>query len=325
MSAATGTRSVGDRLDLLDALTYGDLFETAVTLDELHSYARVEVERDALIRLLAEDRIVRDVVVRRAGLLSFRGREHLLEVRVSGAERARRLERRARRVAWVLRHAPFVRGLALTGSVAAASASPDADVDLLVIVAPGRVGTVFLLLGTASRLLGRRLFCPNFYLAQDRLELDVRNVYVGRELVQARSLVGDVAALHAANPWLVEMFPNVARTLAGNPGLRPGSSFQRLLEAPLLGTFGAAVERRARKIALDRLRAHHGGPVPGAVLRELRSGAGLRFHRDGYDVTVPERYASRRDLVAAMLKAASERLDEAVREPSTASQAGRSS
>ena len=52
---------------------------------------------------------------------------------------------------------PFVRGVVLTGSAAAGSAGKKADADLLVIVARGRIATVFLLLGSLSRLTGRRL------------------------------------------------------------------------------------------------------------------------------------------------------------------------
>src|SRR5207244_8530405 len=104
--------------------------------------------------------------------------------------RSLRLERRARRVARVLRHVPFVRGLVLTGSVSADDASEHADIDLLIIVAQDRLGTAFLVLGPTSRLLGRRLFCPNWYVREGCLDIVPRSPYIAREFAQARSLVG---------------------------------------------------------------------------------------------------------------------------------------
>lgn len=298
-----GSRTVEELLDLVDAAVYGDVFDAAVTLDELHRYARVTVGRDELARALATDPALQDVLVERSGVFALRDRAHLLDARRERIAHARRLGRRARRVSRVLRHAPFVRGIALTGSVAAGDARPDADVDLLVVVAPRRLGSAFLLLGGASRLLGRRLFCPNFYLAQGRMTLGDHTVYVGRELAQADGLSGDAGGLRDANPWLEEMFPNLA---AARPAVvaRAPSRAQRVLEAPLRGPGGERLERWALRVAHDRLRVHHAGAVPDAVVRDLDAGAALRFHGSSVERDAPLRYAERRRAVAAMLEAA---------------------
>src|SRR5206468_7905836 len=99
------------------------------------------------------------LVAARDGLYCLAGREELLARRPERLRNAACLERRARRVARILRHFPFVRGLALTGSAAAGDAGADDDVDLLVTVAEGRPGTVFVLPGPLSRLPARRLVC----------------------------------------------------------------------------------------------------------------------------------------------------------------------
>jgi hypothetical protein len=198
---------------------------------------------------------------------------------------------------------PFVRGLTLTGSVAAGDASAGADVDLLVVVAPGRVGTVFLLLGPASRLLGRSLFCPNYYLGQDHLATDESGPYIAHELVQARPVVGgDV--LVAANPWVREVFPNVE---AGAPRTLPqGSRLQGLFERPLRGRLGERVERRARAVALRRLQAHyglHGRGVPAEVAERLAAGSALQFHGKRVKEHTLERYEARRGELQQQLAA----------------------
>jgi predicted nucleotidyltransferase len=286
------TVETDERLDLLDALVYGDAFDCAVTLDELWRYARVRVGREALRRLLDEDPLLRSVVVERNGLLCLIGREELLARRPARLAHAATLRRRADRVARVLRHVPFVRGLVLTGSAAAGDAGEDADVDLLVIVEPGRLGTAFALLGTASRLLGRRLFCPNYYVATDDVAIPPGGVYVARELDQARVLVGDPGVLRAANEWLVDVFPNLAaapprasRTWSSRP--------QRALES----LFAGRVEAWARRLAATRLLAHygaHGDTVPADVAASFRDGTALRFHAGGGVEDALARYAAGR-------------------------------
>lgn len=153
-----------DSLEILaaiDAAVYGDVFDCAVTEHELWRYSRRPISRERLRRLLDDPDVLRGALCESNGLYCLAGREALLHLRRSRRRRALRLRRRARAVARVMQHMPFVRGLLLTGSVAAEGPLPDADVDLLVIVAPGRMSAVFALLGPVSRLLSGRLMCPN--------------------------------------------------------------------------------------------------------------------------------------------------------------------
>lgn len=274
-------------LDAIDAVLYGDVFDCAVTLDEAWRYARVAIGRDELARRLHDD----PLVAARDGLYCLAGREELLARRPERLRNAARFERRARCVARILRHFPFVRGLALTGSAAAGDAGADDDVDLLVTVAEGRLGTVFVLLGSLSRLLGRRLFCPNYYACEGRLGLGPASLYLARELAQARPLAGDGAALWRANPWLEETFPNAEPPSGGAPA---GSRLQRAVEALV----GGRVERWARRVARQRLRAHYGA-VPGEVEEAFVAGVALRFHGSGVAARTLERHRARRVELAA--------------------------
>lgn len=274
-------------LDAIDAVLYGDVFDCAVTLDEAWRYARVAIGRDELARRLLDE----PLVATRGGFYCLAGREELLARRPERIRNAARLERRARRVARILRRFPFVRGLALTGSAAAGDAGTDDDVDLLVVVAEGRLGTAFVVLGSLSRLLGRRLFCPNYYVCEGRLGLGPANLYLARELAQARPLAGDGAALWRANPWLEETFPNAEPPSGGAPA---SSGLQRALEALV----GGRVEPWARRVAAQRLRAHYGA-VPADVEEAFATGAALRFHGSGVAARTLERHRARRVELAA--------------------------
>ena len=311
MSAPTEPSAATERMDLLGALIYGDVFDCAVTFDELWRYAGVAIDRDELRRRLHDDPVLSRIVVERAGLFCLDGRTALLDQRPDRIRRARRLQRRARLVARVLRHLPFVHGLVLTGSTSADDAPEQADVDLLVIVAPDRLGTVFLLLGSTSRLLGRRLFCPNWYVREGCLATTPTSLYIAREFAQARSLVGSPDALRDANPWLSELFPNAVAPPTLDRALKASTRLQRLLEGSLRGTLGGRLEAWGRQVAGARLRAHYealGLDVPAEVAASFDAGLALRFHGYRYEERTLAAYAVRYAQVM-------DRLEQAERDP----------
>ncbi|HVN28265.1 MAG TPA: nucleotidyltransferase domain-containing protein, partial [Candidatus Binataceae bacterium] len=194
-------------LDLIDGIIYADAFDCAVSLEEVCKYSRVRISLPDMRERLARAPL-REMVGERGGYYFLHGREDLVTQRISRRGRALRLKQRARSVARWLQHAPFVRGLVLTGSVAAEDALSDADIDMLIIVAHHRISLAFLLLGGISRLLSRRLFCPNYYLSAAHLALTRRDYYVARELSQAVALTETTQALFDANPWTQEVLPN---------------------------------------------------------------------------------------------------------------------
>jgi predicted nucleotidyltransferase len=300
----TPPESDHDRIDLIDGLIYSDVFSCAPTLDELWRYSRVSIDRSTLARRLHDDPLLRRMVIERDGLYCFRDRPTLPDGRHDRIQRAQALRRRGRRAARILRHVPFIRGLALTGSVAADDASAEADVDLLVRAAPNRIATVFLLLGAAARLLRRRYFCPNYYASPGSLGGTPPNIYLARERAQICDLVVDRGP-EPSESWLPEFFPNISPNGVNGYAMRSRTRLQRLLEAPLRGGLGDRLERFARRVALSRLRAHHsafGEQVPEEVRRNLEAGKSLRFHRGQIEERTLQRYRERRAAVASQLE-----------------------
>jgi predicted nucleotidyltransferase len=288
----------------IDAIVYGDAFDAAVTADELVRYARSPSSLERVLAHIRADPGLHELVLRERGLFALADRPRLLREHRARQARARELERRARRIARLLRQVPFVRGLVLTGSAAAGSAGPDADVDLLVLVDRRRIGTVFLALGSLSRVLGRRVFCPNAYVAADAVAYADRTVYVARELAQARTLVGRAGGLLDANPWVRDVFPNARAEAPGPPPFAAGSALQRALELPLAGRAGDRLDGLACELALKRLRVHYaraGRGVPASVVEALLRGGRLSFHASDVDRTALARYESRLAELAARI------------------------
>jgi predicted nucleotidyltransferase len=274
-------------IDVVDAVVYADVFGCAAGEDDVWRYSRTPLDRDALRAQLAE---LDGVVRARDGLVCLLGREERLAEAPARRRRAARLHRRARRVARVVQHAPFVRGLLLTGSAAAGEAGRGADPDVLVLVAPGRLGTAFALLGTLARLTGGRALCPNHYRSIDHPAIEERDLYVAREFAQAWPLSGEAATFLAANTWTRGLLPNAAPRRGGVRPLPLGRLFQRAAEALL----HARIEPRMRRLARSRLYAHHGAAPPADILVALDAGVELRFHAAPVHSQVLDSYEERR-------------------------------
>lgn len=264
----------------LDSILYGDAFDCAVTFEEILRFSRLAVDREAVNDTLALP-AVKKIVHGQDGLFYLHGNAHLVKPRLASLARASVLKRRAGRVARCVQYLPFVRGIVLTGSVAADDARPDADVDFLIIVARRRLSFVFLLLGAFSRLTGRRVFCPNYYLSEDHLEIRQQSHFTAREIAQARALAGCGITMLRQNGWVRKWLPN------GGPREQPvgrlpgGRALQRLLEWPFRGGVGDRLERLLARLAIARLASHYGSPaqtVPPDVLKNFRNHVELRFH-----------------------------------------------
>jgi hypothetical protein len=130
---------------------------------------------------------------------------------------------------------PFVRMVAVTGSVAVDNADPGADLDYMIVTAPKRVWltrAMTMLVVRYAALRGVTL-CPNYLLAETALEQPAQDRYTARELLQMQPLSGfDVyGRLVEANPWWRTYLPNAVPFPCLQP--EPRSAWRRAAEVML--------------------------------------------------------------------------------------------
>ncbi len=110
---------------------------------------------------------------------------------------------------------PWIKLLAVTGSVASFNAEEQDDLDIFVVTQKGRLwltrGFVFLVL----KLLGELgTICPNIFVSEDNLawEDKRRNLYVAHEIAQMYPLINRdniYFRFLEANKWIFEYFGNL--------------------------------------------------------------------------------------------------------------------
>lgn len=125
----------------------------------------------------------------RDGYYCLRNQEGTVAQRLARHRLAQMKWKLTRRLARVLVIVPFVRMIALSGSLAAGNTQPASDLDIFVIARAGRIWTARLGLLCVTQLMGRRRrytdeaapdkLCLNHYLTDETLTIDpdIHNIY----------------------------------------------------------------------------------------------------------------------------------------------------
>jgi hypothetical protein len=252
---------------ILRTVAYADVFDYPLTPIELHRYlAGAPASPGELAAPLTSE-------LGRGGRLSYmdgyfclHGREGLVELRRERAERSARLLPRAIAYGRLLAALPFVRLVALTGSLAVGNSAAAGDIDYLVVTAPGRVwlcrGLAVLLVRWAAGW-GDRL-CPNYFLAENSLRIEPQDLYRAHELAQMAPLSGrsTYARMRLENSWSLAFLPNSAGPPPSTPQEEPrlsGAAGRRYLETALGGGLGDRLERWEMRRKIRRFAPQAGG------------------------------------------------------------------
>jgi hypothetical protein len=198
---------------VLEAIAYGDVFDYPLTREEIWRALPVETTLAEVDAALAPDGSLAGHVVHTGNFHTLAGRDALFEVRRHRAKDSSRLMRQARTYGSLIARLPFVRMVAVSGSLAVDNAEAGDDIDYLIVTAPGRVwlarSLITLLAVRLARLRGLTV-CPNYVLSESALALPERDAYTARELLQMRPIAGqDVyTRMLAANAWCRDLLPN---------------------------------------------------------------------------------------------------------------------
>lgn len=282
---------------ILQNLLYADLFNYPLTADEIHRYLPgIPVSPDTLHTILA-DGFARQALVQADGFYALPGRSEIIPLRQRREALAERLWARARRYARLIAHLPFVRLVAVTGTLAVGNVEAEDDIDFFIITVPGRLWLCrALVIGVVrlARLLGDEL-CPNYFLSERMLELTDRNLFTARELAQMVPLYGSAAyhRLRAANAWTSHFLPNAD---APPPGTGVSDLYgipahvKRLMERALAGRLGDWLERWERRRKIARL-SRQAAAIDGTAASFTADCC--KGHFEAYDRLILERFQTR--------------------------------
>jgi predicted nucleotidyltransferase len=138
-----------------------------------------ELENEEIKKLIEEYR----------GFYFLKGRRELVEARINKNKISSSKLKKLRRVVWLLRFVPYVRMIAVTGTLSMKNAEKSSDWDLLIVLEKGKIWTGRTLVTAAAQLMGKRRhgnkikdrICLNYFITTNSLEVRSKDLFSANE------------------------------------------------------------------------------------------------------------------------------------------------
>jgi hypothetical protein len=201
---------------IAQTLAYADVFDYPMTAEEVHRYlirARASVGEvsGALQAAVAQG----DWLTCSGPFFVLRARESLIETRLARSEVSARLWPAALEYGYRMARLPFVRMVAVTGSLARANVGERRDIDYFIVTQAGRLwicrAMLVLLTRVPAALSGFKI-CLNYLvtLSAEALVFPEQNLYAAHEVAQMVPLQGLAVydLIRQRNQWVMGYLPN---------------------------------------------------------------------------------------------------------------------
>ena len=242
--------------NILAALAYFDLFSYPLTRTEVFLFLRKKYNYelfDNALKCLLECGIVHQF----DRFYTLRNDHYLVVRRNDGNKKASELIKTAGKIGNMLIKFPYVRGIAISGSLSKNFADDFSDIDLFIITAKDRLWIARTLMHCFKKLTflvnKEHYFCMNYYIDEQELEIAEKNIYTAIEIGTLIPLQGDIVfeKFYTANAWTRDFLPNKNIRIASAMPLKT-NVFKNLIEYLLNNSFGNALDGLLMKITAKR-------------------------------------------------------------------------
>jgi hypothetical protein len=211
-------------LAIARSVVYASLFDYPLTLAQLRQTLIESTQTPSqIVATYRSSPGLQRLIDHRDGYFFPKGRADLIDERRQREARSRQFLRHHRVLLQLICAMPYVRMVALSGSVAHLNLEGAGDLDLFIVTRGRRVwSTTVAILLLAKLLRRRRIVCANFVVADSRLVLEQQDLFTASQVIHLKPLVGRNVFLDllAANRFVFRFYPNFHAADAGAPPLR---------------------------------------------------------------------------------------------------------
>ncbi len=221
-------------------LNYFGIFRHPLTPEEIHRFNRVSASPVEVQQALDELEVEGKVFRSGRFYMAEEQKEWITE-RLNSNGRAARLLDKVGRYASLIAACPFVRGIAISGSLSKHVAGEKADIDYFIITAADRLWITRSLLHIFKKLTfltgHQHFFCMNYFIDTRSLEISHQNLYTAIETVTLLPVYNHemLENFFASNEWVREYLPNCEARATGKYLIRSRKYFPKTMAEKIIG------------------------------------------------------------------------------------------
>lgn len=209
-----GTHLSSLQTSILLTVLYADIFGHALNAKELYHYLIISSPSNYSEYEENLDALKREFLSSNNGFITWKGREHLADKRLKLATTQQTYWKWARFYGRCLRHIPYLRMVAVSGSLSIQNAHiNNEDIDLFCITETNRLWIVRIYLAMLRILsnIAPVHICANYILARNSLIIPDQNLFTAFEIAKVKPLWGRTTFLSFlnANAWVKRYLPNI--------------------------------------------------------------------------------------------------------------------
>jgi predicted nucleotidyltransferase len=228
--------------NILKTLGYFDLFQYPLTGEEIYLFNATDVNNAAVNQEL-EILLTGKMIYKIDEFYSLHNNNLLAVQRRKANQLAAEHLKTAGRVAKFLYRFPYVKAIAVSGSLSKNVATQKTDIDFFIITAANRLWiarTCMHLYKKLTFLAGRQnWYCMNYYVDEEVMEIREKNIFTAMEIVTLLPMYGkdSLDKFVTVNKWIGSFFPLKHFNNTANGNLKKGL-LSKFIEKFFGGKFG---------------------------------------------------------------------------------------
>ncbi len=198
---------------IIKTLAYYDIFDYPLNLAEIYQNLGTNSVNLSDIQYEIEYLCNAGLTFEKNNFYLLRNNPNFISRRLDGNRLAEKKLNSAYRMTKFISKFPYVRAVLLSGSISKGYMEADSDVDYFIITHPNRLWVTRLLLMLFKKtflLNSRKVFCINYFVDTETLEIEEKNIFTATELATLIPTYGKELydELYKKNSWIREFYPN---------------------------------------------------------------------------------------------------------------------
>jgi predicted nucleotidyltransferase len=241
---------------IIKTLAYFNLFAYPLRKDEIFNLLDARYEKglfEDTLDLLCDA----EMIYRIDEFYSLQQNVFLADRRRKGNERAAKKLKTAGKIARILYSFPFVKGVAVSGSLSKHYAEENSDIDFFIVTTENRLWlarTFLHLFKKLSFLAGKQHWlCMNYFIDETALEIKEKNIFTAVEVITLLPFFGNAMFkdFFSANKWAKSFFP-VYHPKINAAHEMPKSIVKTIIESVFTNKAGDWLNKRLMQVTVNR-------------------------------------------------------------------------